>query len=57
MTPGRRKRRFRGRAFCKDLAEGIVYSEVRVIENVEEFSAEIQGSTIAEFLDRHVFCE
>src|SRR5437899_698734 len=52
-----RKRRFPGCISSKDLAEGIVYRKVGVIENVEKLPPELQASAITQLLDRYIFSE
>src|SRR5262249_31608042 len=52
-----RKRRFTVCTSRKDLAEGIVHCEVRVVENIEEFSPEIQSPVLAQLLDVYIFSE
>src|SRR3989454_8291197 len=56
-NPCRWKRRLPVCTSRKDLAEGIVYGKVGVIENVEKFPSELQGSVIAQLLDRYILSE
>jgi len=50
-----RQWRFARRIAREDLAEDIVHGKVRVIENVEKLPSKLQGSAVAQLLNRDIF--